>query len=98
MPMLEVAEDKFYDELKLGEKHPETRVTFCIADGHCITAGGGAGPLVTHAGVGVWNVRVWGAGAGAGLMEQRHWVRRWVGCNFHTGCSEFCTNIAASIC
>jgi hypothetical protein len=38
MPMLERAEDKFYDTLKLGEKHPSTRISFCLSDAHCMTA------------------------------------------------------------
>ncbi|KAG1654359.1 hypothetical protein FOA52_011293 [Chlamydomonas sp. UWO 241] len=66
MPMLEVAEDKFYDELKLGEKHPGTRVSFCIADGHCMAADGKGGACVTHTG------RRGGAAHEAGSTQQVH--------------------------
>lgn len=38
LPMLQRAEDKFYDDLKLGERHPNTRITFCISDAHCMAA------------------------------------------------------------
>ncbi|KXZ53082.1 hypothetical protein GPECTOR_8g74 [Gonium pectorale] len=34
--MLLRAEDKFFDELQLGHKHPNVKVTFCLADAHCL--------------------------------------------------------------
>ncbi|GIL90628.1 hypothetical protein Vretimale_15761 [Volvox reticuliferus] len=34
--MLLRAEDKFFDELHLGHKHPHVRTTFCLADAHCL--------------------------------------------------------------
>lgn len=34
--MLHEAEDKFYDRLRLGEKHPDTRVDFVVCDAHCM--------------------------------------------------------------
>ncbi|GLI64441.1 hypothetical protein VaNZ11_007711 [Volvox africanus] len=34
--MLLRAEDKFFDELQLGYKHPHVRTTFCLADAHCL--------------------------------------------------------------
>ncbi|GLC72044.1 hypothetical protein PLESTF_001198100 [Pleodorina starrii] len=34
--MLLRAEDKFFDELHLGHKHPNVRTTFCLADAHCL--------------------------------------------------------------
>lgn len=37
-PMLLEAEDKFYDTLRLGHKHPDTRVDFVVCDAHCMVA------------------------------------------------------------
>lgn len=36
--MLLEAEDKFYDTLRLGHKHPDTRVDFVVCDAHCMVA------------------------------------------------------------
>jgi hypothetical protein len=37
MPFLQ-AEDKYFDELRLGNRHPEVRVSFDLADAHCLIA------------------------------------------------------------
>mmetsp|Transcript_7218 Transcript_7218/g.19357 ORF Transcript_7218/g.19357 Transcript_7218/m.19357 type:complete len:360 (+) Transcript_7218:98-1177(+) len=34
--MLEQAETKFFDELRLGYKHPDTLINFAVCDAHCI--------------------------------------------------------------
>eukprot|EP00798_Chlamydomonas_sp_ICE-L_P023670 gene23670-9205_t len=42
-PMLQVAEDKYFDELKLGDSNPGTKITFCVSDAHCMAADEAAG-------------------------------------------------------
>ena len=35
-PMLQKAEDAYFDKLRLGYKHPDVRITFAVADAHCM--------------------------------------------------------------
>lgn len=42
-PMLQRAEEKCFDELRLNYAHPKTRLRFFVADGHCLTAPPGVG-------------------------------------------------------
>ncbi|EFJ45395.1 hypothetical protein VOLCADRAFT_94211, partial [Volvox carteri f. nagariensis] len=68
--MLLRAEDKFFDELHLGHKHPHVRTKFCLADAHCLvdSSSGNAPPKASNED-GTWET--------AGTRERPTWWTYW---------------------
>jgi hypothetical protein len=53
MPMLERAEDKYHEELRLAQRNPGVKVTFCLSDAHCMSAAPACSKALTQAPSGV---------------------------------------------
>ncbi|GAX74010.1 hypothetical protein CEUSTIGMA_g1460.t1 [Chlamydomonas eustigma] len=58
MPMLEKAEDKYHEELRLAQRNAGVRVTFCLSDAHCMSTEPTSSKATTHATMGVQSLSV----------------------------------------